>query len=158
MATLVRCIEGHAFDMTASETCPICGSTVWKKSTASKREPIDENKPPRDRTKAKELAVVTISIVFSLAMIFAIAFGVGQLMPAGGIKLVIHDAWERIHPPPRRTDEEKRNSFTKRLGAESKADDKNKVSQPATPKEIPNPFVSPKSENPFDPKIRFDSK
>jgi hypothetical protein len=156
MATLVRCIEGHAFDRAASETCPVCGSTVWKNERD--KEPVAENKPPRDRTKTREIAVVTASIVFSLAMIFAIAFGIGQLMPAGGIKSLIHDAWERIHPPPRPTDGEKRNSFKNKLGAESKPDDKNTASQPAPPKEIPNPFVSPKPGNPFDPKIRFDSK
>jgi hypothetical protein len=110
MATLVRCIEGHAFDRAASETCPICGSTVWKNETVKKsiKEPVYEKKPPLDRTKIIELAVVAASIIFSLAMIFAIALGIGQLMPEGGIKSAIpgiksaiYDYWQRVEAPER---------------------------------------------------------
>src|ERR1700761_7285879 len=29
MAKFVRCMEGHAFDSEISDTCPVCGATVW---------------------------------------------------------------------------------------------------------------------------------
>jgi hypothetical protein len=168
MATLVRCIEGHAFDMAASETCPTCGSAVGKNKSV--KEPVYENKSPLDRTKIIELAVVTVSIIFSLAVIFAIALGIRQLMPEGGIKSVVHDAWarleaswERTHRLPRSpsgTGEEPRNSFSKEMekrnllkkfGAGDKPD---KLPNPFAPPKPQNPF-DPKPGNPFDPKIRF---
>jgi hypothetical protein len=116
------------------------------------------------------LAVVTVSIIFSLAVIFAIALGIRQLMPEGGIKSVVHDAWarleaswERTHRLPRSpsgTGEEPRNSFSKEMekrnllkkfGAGDKPD---KLPNPFAPPEPQNPF-DPKPGNPFDPKIRF---
>jgi hypothetical protein len=153
MATLVRCIEGHAFDMAASETCPICGSTVGKDKS------VLENKPSPDRTKAKQIAMavgyVFASIVFVLATI-GIAY---DIWTSNFVKSVIQNVSEHIHhPPPPRSDEEIRKSILKKLGAGSKPDDTNTVSQPATPREIPNPFVSPEPRNPFDSKTQFDSK
>lgn len=67
MATLVRCIEGHAFDMSVSETCPSCGSTVWKKQTAV------ESKSPRNFLEMKKFAVAVVSVVIFLGLTFAIA-------------------------------------------------------------------------------------
>jgi hypothetical protein len=46
----------------------------------------------------------------------------------------------------------------KKLDAGSKPDDENVAAQPTVAKEIPNPFASPKPDNTFDPKTRFDSK
>lgn len=60
MATLVRCIEGHAFDPAASETCPICGSAVFKK------EPGVENKRPRNVIDAKRLVEFASTLVGSI--------------------------------------------------------------------------------------------
>jgi hypothetical protein len=97
MATLVRCIEGHAFDRAASETCPICGSTVWKNEPV--KEPVYENKPPLNRTKIIEIAVVTGGFILCFAMMSAIAFGVGQFMP--DIKSAVYDYWQRVEAPKR---------------------------------------------------------
>jgi hypothetical protein len=96
MATLVRCIEGHAFDRAASETCPICGSTVWKNEPVKEpvKEPVYENKPPLDRTKIIELAVVIGLFIFCCAMGSAIIFGVGQFMP--DVKSAIYNYWQRV--------------------------------------------------------------
>jgi hypothetical protein len=137
MATLVRCIEGHAFDMAASETCPICGSTVWK------NEPVVKNKPPpRDRTKAKEAAVVIGYLVASIVFVLATISIAHDIWTSNFVKNV----WEHTHhPPPPRTDEEIRKSLLEKLGEGGK-------------KEISNPFAPPKPNNPFDPKTRFDSK
>jgi hypothetical protein len=152
MATLPTCVEGHAFDMAPSETCPICGSTVWKNEPV--KEPVYENKPPLDRTKIIELAVVTVSFTFSLAVIFAIAFGIGQLMPEGGIKSVVHDVWarveaswehaqERTHPLPGGPSAASR---FKKACEEIKLHDPNVVCP------VPHLFPPPKPQNPFVPK------
>jgi hypothetical protein len=153
MATLVRCIEGHAFDMAASETCPICGSTVWK------NEPVVKNKsPPWDRTKAKQVAVVIGYLVATIVFVGATITVAHDIWTSNFAKSVIKNVEEHTHPPPPRTDEETRKSILKKLGAENEPDDESAASQRATPKEIPNPFVPPKPGNPFDSKTRFDSK
>lgn len=173
MATLERCIEGHAFDRAASETCQICGSTVWKK------QPVAENTPPRDR--ATEAADVFFSKHPVVASLFVVVVGatwlvmvyriehysteqLGRLLKLKEYQSVIenvaeriHDAWVRSYPtPPPRTDEEIRRLLKKKLG-EGKFDDTNTASQPITAKEIPNPF-DPEPRNPLDPKTRFDPK
>jgi hypothetical protein len=155
MATLVRCIEGHAFDRAASETCPICGPTV------SKKESVVENKLPRDHSKLKKpLTRISLNtqlwaallVVVGGATWLAMIYGIGQLVDQVFIQQLelnvaerihgsweyFHDAWERSHTPPSR-----------------KPNDKNTVSQPTAGNEIPNPFASPKPGNPFDAKTRF---
>jgi hypothetical protein len=157
MATLVRCIEGHAFDMAASETCPICGSTVWK------NEPVVKNKPPPwDRTKAKQAAVVIGYLVASIVFIGVTINIAHNIWTSNFVKSVTKNVEEHTHPPPPpRTDEEIRKSILKKLGAGGQPDDKNTASQPTTKKEIPNPFAPPKlgnpsdNNNPFDKNVRF---
>jgi hypothetical protein len=88
MATLVRCIEGHAFDSAASERCPTCGSA------ASKTQLVVEHKPPRGRTGAKKIAEDIVLFGFGFCILIFIASGIRQNLPAGGIKSVVHNAWE----------------------------------------------------------------
>ena len=149
MATLVRCIEGHAFDMAASETCPVCGSTVWKNETVVKNNPS-----PWDRTKAKKTAVVIGYLVASIVFIGVTINIAHDIWTSNFVKAVTKKVEERTHPPsPPRTDAEIRKSILKKLGA-----DNNTALRPTTEKEIPNPFVPPEPGNPFDPKTRFDAK
>jgi hypothetical protein len=152
MATLVRCIEGHAFDLAASETCPIFGSTVWKNEPV--KEPVYENRPPLNRTKIIENALGTIGIIVFFPMLFAIALGIGQLMPV--IKSAIHDYWQRVealeraHSPPPSPEV----SFRKAC-EEMKLHDCRfpppKPQNPFAPK--PGDTVAPKPEKPFVPEI-----
>lgn len=154
MATLVRCIEGHAFDMAASETCPVCGSTVWKNETVVKNNP-----PPWDRTKAKKTAVVIGYLVAAIVFVGVTINIAHDIWTSHFVKAVTKNVEEHTHPPPPpRTDEETRKSLLKKLGAGGKPDDKDTASQPTKAKEIPNPFAPPEPGNPFDPKTRFDTK
>jgi hypothetical protein len=147
MATLVRCIEGHAFDRAASETCPICGSTVWK------TELVVENKTPRNLKATKEAAVGIGYVVASIVFIGVTINIAHDIWTSHFVKAVTKNVEEHTRPPPPpRTDEEIRKSILKKLGA-----DNSTASQPTKEKEIPNPFVSPEPHNPFDPKIRFQS-
>jgi hypothetical protein len=110
MATLVRCIEGHAFDMTASTTCPICGSTVWK------AESVKVEKAPKAPLMTIESAVGVASIIFTIAMIIGGAWGIRQLMPPGGIKEVLSSVWKKGHPDPLRLDHDTSESLRKKFG------------------------------------------
>jgi hypothetical protein len=102
MATLVRCIEGHAFDRAASETCPICGSTVWK------NEPVIKSRaPPWDRTKAKQAAVSVGYLVASIVFVGATINIAHDIWTSNFVKSVIDYVWDgsyvwggRDHPPP----------------------------------------------------------
>ena len=152
MATLVRCIEGHAFDMAASATCPICGSTVWK------NEPVVKNRPPPwDRTKAKQAAVAVGYLVAAIVVVGVIINIVHDIWTSNFVKSVTKNIEEHTHPPPPRTDAEIRKLILKKLGAGG-GDDKSTASQPTTAKETPNPSAPAQFPNPFDPKIRFNSK
>lgn len=169
MATLVRCIEGHAFDRAASETCPICGSTVWTNGPVKK--PVYENRPPLDREKIMAIAVLAASVIIGLPVIFAVSLGIRQLLPEGGIKSVIHDLWPRFEPQERAysipTGPSGDSLFRKAACEERKLHDPNVVCIPQNPfapkpgdtvaRKPENPFV-PETGNPFDPKIRFGPK
>ena len=49
MTKMVRCLEGHAFDMDASATCPQCGSPVWRDAVKEAAE-----QAAREAREAKE--------------------------------------------------------------------------------------------------------
>jgi hypothetical protein len=153
MATIVRCIEGHAFDRAASEACPICRSTVWEK------QPVAENKPRWDRTKAKETAVGTVSIVASIVLVLGTIYIAHNIWTSNLIKLV------RQPPHPLRYEHA---SLLERLVEATIQDwhgekprepvnplDNNTAFQPATGNETPKPFAPPQRGNPFGKKNVF---
>lgn len=179
MATLVRCIEGHAFDKAGSETCPICGSAIFEK------ESVVKNEPSGDLTQAKKRAEFAWGIV-SLVVIGVATVLMVQYIRNSKFFIAISDTAQLVIDPPCSASDrwiverlieapfEYRNGEkpcgrpsrginSPKPNAIQKAIDplnKTTVSPPQTPNQFeqfrnPKLFEQSKPENSLDPKFRF---